>query len=1401
MYTYNIQNTISPPDAYLGQWSDWTPWTSCTRGYDGGTKLRRRYKVAAGGSTEREEEVTKCNEGQALWGPGPFFGNSSSPYQWAGCWTANRHDDILLQLGFISLEDDRTILDMVYDARLASVEKCCLLGYSLGYTIVALRNRQCFGMNTTLKNQTMSYQTGGPSPGCHNGEGRADAIDVYINASTLVKAEWSAWSPYSSCTAACAGGVTNRTRTCANPPPPVAGVGECNGTKTEDKVCNTFSCPNDFGGIYSGGSEDRNLDSFDRMDGPPWNIGARRREGYAIENVRTNGKFDVVFKDRGHLETTNTGEGFNEENEERASLAQGYNSDYFTPNKKIRSPETIDPSGRAEEPHDSNRPPRKPKPRHPNQNSPVVEVTIGGKPNVWAMTVLNELSTKTTTDSISPDDTGSEGVSLDTDESGEVATFTSEMAETDAKVRTIRSSDTEDTPEETSSETYVSIGGVSAIDRTGNPAKTSSDVTETNETTTNGIFPDFAKTSSVNDVVSIDTLPGDQSPPNVTGVYAKTFSSGLTGPVVHEYKQIGCFKNHNSGAIQKATCFHLDGNDALRNDPISKCAFCAHMVGTPIFAVDKNNVCYAAKGNECSFDVYGKVAGSSSECDHSLSASHVTAYVLGSKFVQMHGYGIEIESSIVCPERGPVVPLPTGSLPNLSAEKATGLLRLTVSEANMKKLPEPQVKKIRQFLADVAEKTVFTSTISHTSEFLSAYIRATYNLLSTGYFQNSHSRESNIAASEVQETLETFMGRAAESLQTNAVFGMQVGDIAVEVSSQSAFEVMKKGARLPRIQKLLDEECLLPPSYFKELRGTAIDGSENERPTFEPQYVSFVAISISKEALNLPLQLEVEQSNDTIVTMKTNVVTFSTSLKTPHDVAQPVVVVLEHAIPGSNDSKKNDSYKIETDCVFWNYSLSPETGGAWSTNGCRLNSTNGTHTICHCNHLTSFAVLMKFIPSESEETMLVLDIVTYVGICVSILSLLATFGVFLYLNDILHSERTTIHKNLMVAIGLGQLVFITGINVTNDKITCTVIAVLLHLFFLASFMWMLAEGIHLYAKVIYVFTGGRNLLPLFYTIGWGLPIVVVTVSAGIRIDGYGTKDYCWLSLEDGLIWAFIGPALCVIAINLMILVLVVRIVIVAAGTIPQTQDPKLIRQAWSAIKGIVILTPILGLSWLFGFVALNRDLLVFEFLFTFCNAFQGLFIFLFHCVGNSEVRSAFKRKREQSSLSKELQSVRISTPITGTCKSNKMAIPIIVMSQYEGSKAKLGSCGSFRSTGSRAKVAPTSPEDGRTNQNGSVTPLSIVDCVTCPKKVNITIDQQPYTEIEDDFESFDSIGVSTSSVGSLSKSIGHAEEDGKLTEVECPSRYIVRKSKNTDLPNLPFKTKPILYKRKQKDRY
>jgi hypothetical protein len=48
---------------------------------------------------------------------------------------------------------------------------------------------------------------------------------------------------------------------------------------------------------------------------------------------------------------------------------------------------------------------------------------------------------------------------------------------------------------------------------------------------------------------------------------------------------------------------------------------------------------------------------------------------------------------------------------------------------------------------------------------------------------------------------------------------------------------------------------------------------------------------------------------------------------------------------------------------------------------------------------------------------------------------------------------------------------------------------------------------------------------------------------------------------------------------------------------------------------------LLGLTWVFGLLVFNRDMIVFKYLFAICNSLQGMMIFVFHVLINKKVRS------------------------------------------------------------------------------------------------------------------------------------------------------------------------------------
>ena len=63
--------------------------------------------------------------------------------------------------------------------------------------------------------------------------------------------------------------------------------------------------------------------------------------------------------------------------------------------------------------------------------------------------------------------------------------------------------------------------------------------------------------------------------------------------------------------------------------------------------------------------------------------------------------------------------------------------------------------------------------------------------------------------------------------------------------------------------------------------------------------------------------------------------------------------------------------------------------GEWSTSGCQLvNETSDGIVTCECNHLTSFAILLDV--SQKGLNYLELDIITWIGCCLSIVGLVLT---------------------------------------------------------------------------------------------------------------------------------------------------------------------------------------------------------------------------------------------------------------------------------------------------------------------------------------------------------------------------------------------------------------------------
>ncbi|XP_051923965.1 adhesion G-protein coupled receptor D1 isoform X2 [Hippocampus zosterae] len=380
-----------------------------------------------------------------------------------------------------------------------------------------------------------------------------------------------------------------------------------------------------------------------------------------------------------------------------------------------------------------------------------------------------------------------------------------------------------------------------------------------------------------------------------------------------------------------------------------------------------------------------------------------------------------------------------------------------------------------------------------------------------------------------------------------------------------------------------------------------------------------------------------------------------------------IKIVLTHIL--SEEQKEqvfNQSNKVFLYCAFLDYSSKE---GVWSNQGCVRSKGNMTYSVCLCNHLTNFAILMQVVPLKlTTGHRVALSTIGYVGCSISIFCLAITLVTFAVLSSVstIRNQRYHIHANLSFAILVAEILLLISASFDPGTLPCKIMAVLLHFFFLSAFAWMLVEGLHLYSMVVKVFGSEGSKHIYYYGIGWGSPLVICVVSMTSALSSYGEVDNCWLSLKNGAIWAFVAPALCVIVVNVGILISVTRIISRISGENYKVHgDANAVKLT---AKAVAVLLPILGISWIFGVLAVNTHSLPFLYIFAIFNSLQGFFVFLFHCLLNSEVRAAFKHKTKVWSLtSSSMRNINVKPFNSDIMNGNKDGVSPTKMNTWDKS--------------------------------------------------------------------------------------------------------------------------------------
>ncbi len=253
-------------------------------------------------------------------------------------------------------------------------------------------------------------------------------------------------------------------------------------------------------------------------------------------------------------------------------------------------------------------------------------------------------------------------------------------------------------------------------------------------------------------------------------------------------------------------------------------------------------------------------------------------------------------------------------------------------------------------------------------------------------------------------------------------------------------------------------------------------------------------------------------------------------------------------------------------------------------------------------------------PSDvSSRTDVALVVISNVGIGLSVVCLLLvliTYSLFKELRTVPGVNLMNLCLSLLFAHSL-----LMAVRATHIRLICTSIAVLLHYFFLSSFVWMSIIAFDTYrtfSRTCHTRQGTGKLKARFLALGW-LPVLVFVAicfsldQSGLVAIGYGGRDHCWTNNPKTNTFVFVIPVAFSILFNgLFFLLTVISIRKIKKQT-------KKVESAGRSRRSMVLfakLAVLMGFTWIFGYlmILVSNYSVYFEYPFVIFTSLQGVYI-------------------------------------------------------------------------------------------------------------------------------------------------------------------------------------------------
>ncbi|XP_077607356.1 adhesion G protein-coupled receptor G3 isoform X1 [Crocuta crocuta] len=330
-------------------------------------------------------------------------------------------------------------------------------------------------------------------------------------------------------------------------------------------------------------------------------------------------------------------------------------------------------------------------------------------------------------------------------------------------------------------------------------------------------------------------------------------------------------------------------------------------------------------------------------------------------------------------------------------------------------------------------------------------------------------------------------------------------------------------------------------------------------------------------------------------------------------LAEPLEITFSHQRPPSN---------MTFSCVFWDATKGPT--GDWSSTGCSTELST-KRTVCRCDHLTFFALLLR--PILDQATVQDLIRISQAGCGASMIFLAFTVALYaalrFYRQRFKSEDAPKVHVALSVSLFLLNLTFFINIGYGPEQsdATCWPRGAIFHYFLLCTFTWMGLEAFHLYLLVIKVFNTyfGHYFLKLSL-VGWGLPALIVIGTGSANSYGHYairdkknmvTLELCWFHEKTNVAAFYVtvhGYFIIISLFSAVVLGLVAwKIFTLPTATAGKEQGPN-----WKGVLTVLSLSSLVGATWWLAILTpLGRSTI---YVFALFNSLQGVFIFCWFAV-------------------------------------------------------------------------------------------------------------------------------------------------------------------------------------------